>query len=187
MKKGFTLVELLAVFALMSAIMLLAAPAITGMLKKAEEGKINTFKENIFLSAEAYLSDNRDEYLELREVDKLTYVRINNLLKSYLNSNIINPYSNNQLKDDKDDIIILIYKNSENIYEYKLLYLENMIDNKEINQEEKINIINALNSMENLTSTLEDSKKEEILSKINLLSNEEIKTAMLNRYNTILR
>lgn len=190
MKKGFTLVELLAVFALMGAILLLSIPAITGMLKQAEEGKINTFNENLFLSATSYISDNRDDYIELKETDKITYVRIENLLlKNYLNSNLINPKTSNQIKKDKDEMIILVKTDSEGIYRYELIYYSEYFSSEKY-EEEKTKIINALNSIEILTNDSSSSKVTYAENLINLLSDSrdeehenEIKTALLNRLN----
>lgn len=190
MKKGFTLVELLSVFALMGAILLLSIPAITGMLKQAEEGKINTFNENLFLSATSYISDNRDDYIELKETDKITYVGIENLLlKNYLNSNLINPKTSNQIKKDKDEMIILVKKDSEGIYRYELIYYSEYFSLEKY-EEEKAKIINALNSIEILTNDSSSSKVTYAENLINLLSDSrdeehenEIKTALLNRLN----
>lgn len=184
MKKGFTLIELLAVVLLMGAILLLSTPAITGMLKKAEDAKIETFKTNVFLSAEAYLSDNRNKYLELKEVDKLTYVTINELITTYLNSNIINPYTNKQIKLDQDEMIVLVKKDSNNLYNYELVYYNQYFSSDKV-EEEKVKINNALNSIKNMTTNT-----EEVQNKINLLTDSrngtdanEIKEALQNRYN----
>ena len=47
MKKGFTMVELLAVFTIMGVIMLLSIPHITSLLKKNSEQSYETFLSNI--------------------------------------------------------------------------------------------------------------------------------------------
>ena len=62
MKKGFTLVELLGVFAIMSMIVLIAVPSVTNMLKQSEQDQYANFENDIFLAAEAYLSSNSDIY-----------------------------------------------------------------------------------------------------------------------------
>lgn len=179
MKKGFTLVELLAVFSLMAIITLLSIPAVIGMLKSLDETKNKTFEENIFMSAEAYISDNREEYLELKEVNVMTYVRIENLLNTYLNSNLINPKTNKQIKlennSEFDNMIVLVYMDLENIYKYKLIYLS---DN-----EEKDKITNALKEIELLSVNNTSEQLTLVNNSINSLSDSEIKTALQNRIN----
>lgn len=177
MKKGFTLVELLAVFSLMAVIALLSIPAITGMLKSIDETKNKTFEQNIFLAAEAYISDNRDKYLELKTANVTTYVRIENLLNTYLNSNLINPKTKKQIRlensDDSDNMLVLVYMNSQNIYEYKLLYLD----------QEKEQITDALKKIEILLINNSNSQLQSTNSAINSISIEEVKTALQNRVN----
>lgn len=178
MKKGFTLVELLAIFSIMASIMLLSIPSITSMLKKAEESKIKTFEENVFLAAEAYISGNRDNYQELREQNKLTYVEIDKLLNTYLNSNLITPniLGSKQIKDVKNNLLILVKANENYVYEYKMKYLSD---------KEMTEVNNALVKMK----TMENNKTTENInnaqSAINSISEEEIKEAFQNRLNYI--
>ena len=50
-KKGFTLVELLAVIVLLGLVALIAAPAITGIIKQSKENLSDSQKASIELSA----------------------------------------------------------------------------------------------------------------------------------------
>lgn len=59
MKKGFTMVELLAVFTLMGAILIISMPKITSLLKKNEESSYTSFKNTICIAAEAYVVNNK--------------------------------------------------------------------------------------------------------------------------------
>lgn len=61
-KKGFTLVELLAVFTIISIIMLIGLPSITKNLKNNENKKYENFKETVILATETYIENNRDLY-----------------------------------------------------------------------------------------------------------------------------
>lgn len=178
MKRGFTLVELLAIFSIMSAIFLLSIPSITSMLKKAEETKKNTFEENVFIATEAYLSKNRDEYPELRELNKLTYVRVDELLGNYLNSTIITPkiVESKKISDVKTKIIVLAKAGDQYIYEYSIKYLNDTV------KEQVENSINTLNTLklEHNSTNINNAQ-----TAINLITDNEIKEAFQNRLNSI--
>lgn len=57
-KKGFTLVELLAVIVLLGLVALIAAPAITGIIKKSKDSLSDSQKTSIELSAKNWATDN---------------------------------------------------------------------------------------------------------------------------------
>lgn len=57
-KKGFTLVELLAVIVLLGLIALIAAPAITGIIKQSKDSLSDSQKSSIELSAKNWATDN---------------------------------------------------------------------------------------------------------------------------------
>ena len=59
MKKGFTMVELLAVFTLMGVLLIFFMPKITSILKKNEESSYTSFKNTICIASEAYVVNNK--------------------------------------------------------------------------------------------------------------------------------
>ena len=59
-KKGFTLVEILVVVALISVIMIIAIPSIMSVNKKMNEREFAAKKELIISAAEMYGKDNKD-------------------------------------------------------------------------------------------------------------------------------
>ena len=169
MKKGFTLVELIGIFTLMAIILIIAAPSVTNMLKKAKENEYYSFEENIFLATEAYISSNKNNYLELRETDKLTYVRINNLLMSnYLDSNIINPVTKKKISEEANQVVI-IYMNNKKLYVYELI--------KNVKDEETA----AINAYEALTKDATNEEVEAVKTLVAALEDGSIKTALQNK------
>ena len=56
--KGFTLVELLAVIVLLGLIALIAAPAITGIIKQSKDSLSDSQKQSIEMSAKNWATDN---------------------------------------------------------------------------------------------------------------------------------
>lgn len=169
MKKGFTLVELIGIFTLMAIILLIAAPSVTNMLKKAKENEYYSFEQNIFLAAEAFISNNKNNYPELREIDKLTYVRVNNLLISnYLNSNIINPITKKKISEEAHHVVI-IHMNNKKIYEYELV--KNVKDTETA----------AITAYEALTSNSANEEIEYVKTLVSALEDSSIKTALQNK------
>lgn len=167
MKKGFTLIELLGVFVIISLVLILSVPAITNMLKQAEQTKINSYKEKVYLATEAYVSKNKNLYLELKQLNKITYVKIESLLFSnYLNSNLINPKTNKKVSEESSDVVI-VYMNENKEYIYELL--ENLSENE----------ISAINAYEELASG--NITIEEVNNKISALPSGKIKTALQNK------
>ncbi len=57
-KRGFTLVELLAVIVLLGLIALIAAPAITGIIKQSKESLSDSQKQSIEMSAKNWATEN---------------------------------------------------------------------------------------------------------------------------------
>lgn len=169
MKKGFTLVELIGIFTLMAIILIIAAPSVTNMLKKAKESEYYSFEENIFLATEAYISGNKNNYPELKEIDKLTYVRISNLLiTNYLDSNIINPVTNKKISEESNQVII-VYMNDKKIYIYELI--------KNVKATETA----AINAYEALTKDATNEEVEAVKALVAALEDSSIKTALQNK------
>lgn len=169
MKKGFTLVELLGVFSIMAAVLLLSVPAVTNMLKKATENRYHSYEQDIFLAAEAYISTNRDIYPELREENKITYVRINTLLASnYLKSTMLNPVTNKKVVEEANNVVT-VYMNEKGIYVYSYIVI--------VTEEETA----AINAYEALTENATNSEIEAVRIQVNALSSSNIRMALLNK------
>ena len=91
-KKGFTLVQMVAVLAILSAIILIAIPSITSLVKKSEEDKYNTFLNNVYLATEAYLQKYIDDYPELKNTGGEAYIYMVDLVnEKFISSNLVNP------------------------------------------------------------------------------------------------
>lgn len=62
MKKGFTLIEMLGIIAVLAVVLLVTFPVLNNTLKKMKENTTNNFTNNLKISAEAYIELNRDKY-----------------------------------------------------------------------------------------------------------------------------
>jgi prepilin-type N-terminal cleavage/methylation domain-containing protein len=67
-KKGFTLVELLAVIVILGVLLSLVVMSVNTYLKKAKETSLNSLIKSIEETSEIYLSDHSSEYPQLNVV-----------------------------------------------------------------------------------------------------------------------
>ena len=91
-KKGFTLVELLGVFVILSIIVLVTFPYATGLLKNTKDSEYKRFEKNLFLAAEAYIEANSEIYSQFSENDSMDYISISELIANqFLSEKMTNP------------------------------------------------------------------------------------------------
>ena len=97
-KKGFTLVELLAVIIILSLLALLATNSITKIVKDSKTDLSNTQKELITAATQIWAADNLNRLPSTGECGYLTLGD----LKEYgvIDSNVIDPATNQSVSDD---------------------------------------------------------------------------------------
>lgn len=135
--KGFTLVELLAVIAIMGMLAVIMVPTISGVIEENKTNSLSNLKNSIKSSARAYISDNRYEIsLESSCTNSTSEKNITSIAgesiteskitvellieKEYLKSNsddIINPKTNNPISANGSYIIVK-YNCSSKDYDY---------------------------------------------------------------------
>ena len=140
--KGFTLVELLAVIAIMGMLAVIMVPTISGVIEENKENSKKNLENSIKSSARAYISDNRYEIsLDDSSCDNnnnkrnITSIGTGTNLKKitnseisvsilvnegYLKSNfdeIINPKTNKPIKKE-ESYIVVTYDCSSKDFEY---------------------------------------------------------------------
>ena len=108
MKKGYTLVELLGVMIILGLILLVSFPIIINQIKKSNEAISESTKLLIYNSADLYINDRADEYLN--KPGKIYNISINDLINEGLLSG--------NLKDlDKDYCVIIEVTDNNGNYE----------------------------------------------------------------------
>lgn len=86
MKKGFTLVELMSVIAIISLIAILTFPPVVSRIKSARGSNENTAKSTIITSFKNYLADNASNY----DNDEDVCLAINTLINNdYVKEDIV--------------------------------------------------------------------------------------------------
>lgn len=103
-KKGFTMIELLAVIVLLASIALIVTPLVTNSVKKGEETLNKQTKSNIVAAGKNWFNDNKDKIVNNNCVSVNTLVD-----NGYLDSSIEDVY--------KSKYVIVL--SEENAYYYK--------------------------------------------------------------------
>lgn len=140
--KGFTLVELLAVIAIMGMLAVIMVPTISGVIEENKTNNSENLKNSIKSSARAYISDNRYEIKlddsscanDIRNItfigndyideSKITVELLVN--KGYLKSNsgeIIDPKTNKSI-DKNNSYIKVTYDCSSKDFKYGKPHIE---------------------------------------------------------------
>lgn len=116
--KAFTLIEMLAVVAILGVATLVIAPSIVNILKKSEDNKYKNYLEDLFLAAESYVQSNASEITTLSAPGgtytvSIKTLRDNNLIKK----NLINPKTKENTLDT-DGIKITVEEDLKHKYEF---------------------------------------------------------------------
>ena len=115
MKKGFTMVELLAVFTLLGILLLFSVPQITSMLKKGSNESYESFKKNIYLATESYIVE---EKVAISNGSSANIYLTDIIAKGYLKSTLVNPKTNKKIST-MTTARVLAKKNNEGILSFE--------------------------------------------------------------------
>ena len=111
-KRGFTLVELLAVLVILSVISLIAVPAVTKSVKNARENAYNTSITNIKLAMQSWKNDHSSMLPKRGEKIYLTIAGLKH--ESYLEQELKNPKTDSPFPNDT----LLYISNDSSGYHY---------------------------------------------------------------------
>lgn len=78
--KAFTLIELVAVVLILSAILSFSFPTLINITKKEKEENYDNMVENICLSAKTYIYSNQDDYEDLITIGNKIVINVNDLI-----------------------------------------------------------------------------------------------------------
>lgn len=109
-RKGFTLVELLAVLVLLSAIMYIAIPSISSSMERSKNKKKEKNIQLLEAAAEMYVADHR--YAIQKQKNDACYIVLDDLVSGgYVPSDVI--------KNDDDELMgIIVYIKGKNMFSY---------------------------------------------------------------------
>lgn len=117
-KKGFTLVELIAIILILLLIALVSFPSIKNMMRTEEEKKYENMIENLCLAGESYIYSNIDIYKQNIIPNNKIEIFIEDLMNyGNVEKKLINPKTNKSVK--KDILIYLVLDDKSLSCEYK--------------------------------------------------------------------
>ena len=119
MKKGFTMVEILAVFTITAVILLISVPLITSTLKKGNDSAYKEFTDTVFIAAEAYINDKK---MDIELNDQISTLSIGDLIDSgYLKSTVKNPKNKKSvLAETNRKILVKVWRDDEGVLNYEI-------------------------------------------------------------------
>lgn len=115
--RGFTLVELIAVITILSAIILVTVPVIINTIKKNDNKLGENFEKSLKQAAELYVERNRDVFPDLNNIGGNVVVSADDLVKAgYLKQDLENPIDNSSVLNYE----VIIEVGNDNIFIYRV-------------------------------------------------------------------
>jgi len=115
MKKGFTIIELLAVLAILTLMSLMIIPAVFSSLDKAKEKEYHRIKSLISEASESYYLKYQEQF-QNATLNQPKYVSLQQLKEeTYLEDNLKNPITEQNLNYKN---LVKIFKNANGFMEY---------------------------------------------------------------------
>lgn len=116
-KRGFTLIELVAVVALLSIVGLVVVISVNKQLDNQEKRKYEIYRESILEAAELYVEPRRNMFPELSKLGDSTYITAKDIISAnLLDSELENPKTNGPI-DQNTRIKITVGKDNILIFE----------------------------------------------------------------------
>jgi len=109
-KKGFTLIEIIAVVVLITVISLIVFLSVTAMIKNNKIKQLKVFSDNLTNAAEVYMTDKKEAFSNFDKVGDITIITSAEMIKAgYIDKNMDNPtgkdltdfYIKATIKEDK--------------------------------------------------------------------------------------
>lgn len=108
-KKGFTMVELLAIVVILVIISVVAVPSVINITRKTESNE--QLYNTIYMAAETYVYNNYDNFSSLDSIGGMAQISVIDLINNeYLKNSIKNPKDNKKFSSDD---YILITRNED--------------------------------------------------------------------------
>mgnify|MGYP003508521194 FL=1 len=117
-KKGFTMVELLAVLILLGVLAIIAIPAINSTINSSKEKAKTVQKEIIIKAAHSYVAENRNDIA----MDEATYIPVSELIvQKYIDGSNEENIASSEFADS---CVIVEFDNKYNQFEYNVVECE---------------------------------------------------------------
>ena len=118
LKKGFTLVELIGVIAVLGIILLVTIPTLTSTLRSNSDQKYENTLQDIYLATEQYTLNYKEQFPSLEQIGGSAMVTIETLKNAgYINENLENPNTGAPFQNN-DYIEVTIVEDYKRTYSF---------------------------------------------------------------------
>ena len=101
-RRGFTLVELVAIIVILAAIFLVSFPTLKNMASKDDRKRYNTIVDDLCTAGKTYMYANMDNFPNLSIVGGIIDLKVSELIEyGNVDKNLINPKTELSVKYDK--------------------------------------------------------------------------------------
>lgn len=116
-KKGFTLIELIAVIVILSVIMLVSVPSLVTTIKENREKRYQDYVDNLYIAAENYVT-SKSELLNSLDTPgaEVTFTIQDLIVEGYVKSSNMN----RDFSDITENTKIKVIVNSDQTFKYEL-------------------------------------------------------------------
>lgn len=119
MKKGFTLVEILAVITILGVLMVLVIPSVIKTMDSSKQKAYDLVMMTFETATQEYVSDNRNNIAELRVIGTYYDITLQTLGDGgYIDLPVVNPKTNENF--DPLTTIISVAKQADGTFAYKV-------------------------------------------------------------------
>lgn len=101
-KKGFTLIELIAVLGIISIIILVGAPSLINQVESSKQNKYDNFVADLCLAAETYINHSKiQEANQLVNAEDKIRINVSDLIvNGYVKSSLKNPKTKEKINNE---------------------------------------------------------------------------------------
>lgn len=105
-KRGFTLIELIALLGIITIILLLGSPILINQIETTKKNNYNNFVSDLCLASESYVNHNNIAGLK-NSGDHIEFAVSELISNGYIKSSIINPKTNKALTGHEQLVVTL--------------------------------------------------------------------------------
>ena len=107
-RKGFTLVELVAIIVILAAIFLVSFPTLKNMATRDDKKKYDILVEDLCTAGKTYMYSNMDSFPNLSTVGEIINLKVSDLIEyGNVDKRLINPKTKLSIKHDKIKYTVL--------------------------------------------------------------------------------
>ena len=120
MNKGFTLIEIMGIVLILTAIFLVSFPLISNWLKDDNDKQYKTMVDNLCLAGQTYMIMNIDDFDDRIVTGNTITIKVEELIMyGNIDKNTTNPKTKNTIEDDEIIYTVLNDRSFDCVYKEK--------------------------------------------------------------------